>query len=125
MWPDGGHRRANSGAVAKPRPPQPMLDRRRVWLGEEQPGQIEKPVPGGACAGLVAREQPIAHQREAGGLDMCRGENAAISALYQRAVEERVLAGEHGEALRPAAHEFKGLNRIAATILDADDIDVL
>jgi hypothetical protein len=58
-----------------------MLDRRRIGLGEEQPRQIEEPVPGGERPRLVAGKEPAAHQREAGGLDMRRGKNAAIGTL--------------------------------------------
>ena len=50
------------------------------------------------------------------------GQDAAIGALGQRAVEQRVLARQHREIPGPAAQQVEGLRLIGAAILEPDDI---
>ena len=56
---------------------------------------------------------------------MGRGENPAIGAVRDRAIEQRVLAGEHGEAGRTRTHQIEGLRLVDAAVLHADDVGKL
>ena len=116
------HRQAHLRAVDQARAPQPVLDRRRARLGEQQPRQLGEIAPGPQRGRLVAGVHEIADGGETRGVDMRRGENAAVGALRQRRVEQRVLAGHHGKSRRLRADEIERLRLVGAAVLHAGDV---
>ncbi len=103
-------------------PPQQVLDRHRVGLGEQQRHERRERRPGGARAGHVVRGKALADLDEALGQEMACRQDAAVGAVGHHGEEQRVLAGQHREAGRLAGQELERLCEDARAVLDADDV---
>ena len=67
--------------------------------------------PGGAGAGDIVVGEAASDLAEAPGHDVARGEDAAVGAVGQHGEIERVLAGQHREALRACAPAGRATGR--------------
>jgi hypothetical protein len=119
------HRQPYFRAVDQSAAPQPVLDRRRAWFGEQQSGEIRNRPPARQRGIAFARHHQVPNQRERFGFDMRGGQNAAVGAIEQRLMIVSVLAGENGEAGRAPAQEFERLLPLTTTILESDDIGMI
>ncbi len=62
---------------------------------------------------MIVGQHALVHRDKGGGLEMRRGEDAAIAAMRQHRVIIIVLAGHHREPRRAAAQQLDRLHEIA------------
>ena len=116
------HRQPHFRAVDQSGPPEPVLDRRRARLGEQKPRQVDQRPPIGQRTCVIAAQHRLADRDKRLRLDMRGRQNAAVGALRQRVVKQRILPGQHREAIRPVPQQIERLRRIRRAILHADDV---
>src|SRR5712692_11532892 len=104
---DAREGQAALGRLDQPLPPQAMLDRHGVGLLEEERHERLEPLPDRAGTLVVVRHHALVDGQEPLGLDMRRGQDAAVGAVGEHGVEVGVLTRQHAEAFGAQAEELE------------------